>query len=117
MTKSELIEKIATKFPHVSRRDTEVIIKTIFGTLIDALRKGDRIEIRGFGSFQIRVRKAREGRNPKSGQIAHIPEKRIPFFKVGKSLKERVNVQPLSLQVQQNPPQKAPDQSKPEEKM
>mgnify|MGYP001149792213 CR=1 FL=1 len=113
MTKSELIEKIATRYPHVSLKDAEVIVKTIFGTLADALKKGERIEIRGFGSFQIRVRKAREGRNPKSGQIAHIPEKRVPFFKVGKTLKERVNISPLSPQAQQNPPQ---EQVKTEEK-
>ncbi len=91
MTKSDLIDRISRKFSQVSRRDTEIIVDTIFDILTDALRGGDRIEIRGFGSFHIRTRKAREGRNPKSGQIVSIPEKKIPFFKVGKTLKDRIN--------------------------
>lgn len=91
MTKSDLIERITRKFPQVSRKDIEVMIDIVFDGLTEALRIGDRIEIRGFGSFHIRTRKAREGRNPKTGQMVSIPEKKIPFFKVGKTLKDRLN--------------------------
>jgi len=103
MTKSELIEKIVTKFAQVSRKDTEIIVNTIFDTMIEALKKGDRIEIRGFGSFHIRTRKAREGRNPKSGQAVHVPEKRVPFFKVGRGLKERINLPPVPAEAPREP--------------
>jgi integration host factor subunit beta len=90
MTKSDLIERVAIKVPHVSKKDTETVVNTIFDCMTEALRKGDRIEIRGFGSFQVKVREAREGRNPKTGEEVKIPAKRTPFFKVGKELKERI---------------------------
>ena len=87
MTKSGLIEDVARKTPHISKRDTEVVVNTIFDSMVEALKRGDRIEIRGFGSFQVKVREARDGRNPKTGEPVHISAKRTPFFKVGKELK------------------------------
>jgi integration host factor beta subunit len=91
MTKSGLIESVAEKTPHISKKDTEVVVNTIFDAMTDALRRGERIEIRGFGSFQVKVREARDGRNPKTGEMVNIPAKRTPFFKVGKELKEMVD--------------------------
>ena len=94
MTKSGLIEDVARQTPHISKKDTEVVVNTIFDSMIEALKEGDRIEIRGFGSFQVKVREAREGRNPKTGEPVHISAKRTPFFKVGKELKEMVDGSP-----------------------
>ena len=94
MTKSGLIEKVADQTPHISKKDTEVVVNTIFDAMTDALTNGERIEIRGFGSFQVKVREAREGRNPKTGEMVSIPAKRTPFFKVGKELKEMVDRSP-----------------------
>ena len=91
MTKSGLIEEVAKRTPHISKKDTEVVVNTIFDSMIDSLKTGDRIEIRGFGSFQVKMREAREGRNPKTGEPVHISAKRTPFFKVGKELKEMVD--------------------------
>jgi integration host factor beta subunit len=91
MTKSGLIESVAEKTPHISKRDTEIVVNTIFESMAQALKIGDRIEIRGFGSFQVKIREAREGRNPKTGEPVHISAKRTPFFKVGKELKEMVD--------------------------
>lgn len=91
MTKSGLIEQVAERTPHISKKDTEVVVNTIFDAMTDALRRGERIEIRGFGSFQVKVREARDGRNPKTGDMVNIPAKRTPFFKVGKELKEMVD--------------------------
>ena len=96
MTKSGLIEKVAERTPHISKKDTEVVVNTIFDAMTDALKKGERIEIRGFGSFQVKIREAREGRNPKTGAEVHIPAKKTPFFKVGKELKEMVDDAPKS---------------------
>jgi integration host factor subunit beta len=92
MTKSGLIEEVAKRTPHISKKDTEVVVNTIFDAMIESLRGGDRIEIRGFGSFQVKIREARDGRNPKTGEPVHISAKRTPFFKVGKELKEMVDV-------------------------
>ncbi|MCZ7619123.1 MAG: 30S ribosomal protein S1 [Myxococcota bacterium] len=91
MTKSGLIEKVAERTLHISKKDTEVVVNTIFDSMTDALRRGERIEIRGFGSFQVKIREARDGRNPKTGEMVNIPAKRTPFFKVGKELKEMVD--------------------------
>ncbi len=91
MTKSDLIERVAARAPHLSKKDTELVVNTIFDSMTEALRRSDRIEIRGFGSFQVKVREAREGRNPKTGEEVRIPAKRMPFFKVGKELKERID--------------------------
>ena len=91
MTKSGLIEEVAKRTPHISKKDTEVVVNTISDSMIEALRTGDRIEIRGFGSFQVKIREARDGRNPKTGEPVYISAKRTPFFKVGKELKEMVD--------------------------
>ena len=91
MTKSGLIETVAEATPHISKRDTEIVVNTIFESMALALKTGERIEIRGFGSFQVKIREAREGRNPKTGAPVHISAKRTPFFKVGKELKEMVD--------------------------
>ncbi|MCE2391210.1 MAG: integration host factor subunit beta [Proteobacteria bacterium] len=90
MTKSELIERVALLAPHISKKDTETVVNTVFESLVSSLKSGERIEIRGFGSFQVKLREAREGRNPKTGEEVEIPAKRTPFFKVGKELKERI---------------------------
>ncbi|OHB33168.1 MAG: integration host factor subunit beta [Desulfuromonadaceae bacterium GWC2_58_13] len=91
MTKSELIERLSFVSGSVNKKEAELIINTIFDSIGDALVSGDRVEIRGFGSFTIRERDAREARNPKSGEIVKIPTKKTPFFKTGKELRERVN--------------------------
>src|SRR5579883_2183696 len=90
MTKSDLIEVVANKL-HLPKGKAELIVNCIFDSMEDALKKGERIEIRGFGSFEIRHYKAYEGRNPRTGEPVDVAPKRLPFFKVGKELKERVN--------------------------
>ena len=90
MTKSDLIERVSIKVPHVSKKDTETVVNTIFDCMTAALRTGDRIEIRGFGSFQVKVREAREGRNPKTGQQIPISARTVVTFRPGQKLKERV---------------------------
>lgn len=92
MTKSDLVEKLSEKVTALTKKECEVIVDTVFDNMKEALFKGEKIEIRGFGSFTVRVRRAKEGRNPKTGEKVSIPEKRIPFFKVGKELREMVNV-------------------------
>jgi integration host factor beta subunit len=91
MTKSELVEKIMEANGILSRKESEMVVNIIFDSMADALKAGDKVEIRGFGSFTIREREAREARNPKSGEIVKIPAKKTPFFKTGKELRERVN--------------------------
>jgi len=82
---------LAKKLPNLAGRDVEVIVNTIFESMTESLRQGDRIEIRGFGSFEVRTRKPRIGRNPKTGMSVEVGERKVPFFKVGKELRERVN--------------------------
>ncbi len=96
MTKRDLIEEINDRFPHLSRFDAEVIINSVFDSLIAALLREERIEIRGFGSFVVKHRRARDGRNPKTGEIVSVSSKRVPFFKVGKELRLRVNPSPAA---------------------
>lgn len=91
MTKRELIDEVNKRFPHISRHDAEVIINAIFDSMADAMGHNERIEIRGFGSFVVKHRRAREGRNPKSGTVVSVAAKRVPFFKVGKELRLRVD--------------------------
>ncbi len=91
LTKSELVQAVSERSPDITRRHAEVVVNTIFGCMREALEKGDRIEIRGFGSFHVRLRGPRTARNPRTGDVVDIDEKRVPFFKVGKELKERVN--------------------------
>ena len=91
MTKSELIEKVLLSHGILNAKVSEVVVNTVFDSIEEALKSGDKVEIRGFGSFTIRERLGREARNPKSGEVVRIPSKKTPFFKTGKELKERVN--------------------------
>jgi len=91
MTKSELVEKIMENNSFLNRKESELVVNIIFDSMTNALKNGDKVEIRGFGSFTVREREAREARNPKNGEIVKIAAKRTPFFKTGKDLKERVN--------------------------
>ena len=91
MTKSELIEKVVQTHGMLNMKVSEMLVNTVFDSIEEALKSGDKVEIRGFGSFTIRERLGREARNPKSGEVVRIPSKKTPFFKTGKELKERVN--------------------------
>ena len=93
MTKADLIEDVS-RLAEVTRKDGEVIVETIFDSIVRSLRVGDKIEIRGFGSFRTRQRKPRIGRNPKTGDKVEVPAKKIPFFKPSKELKDLVNGSP-----------------------
>ena len=90
MTKADLIEEVS-RVVEMTRKDSEVIVEAIFDSVVRALRGGDKIEIRGFGSFRTRERRARVGRNPKTGERVEVPAKRIPFFKPSKELKDLVD--------------------------
>lgn len=91
VNKSDLICKVAEKLSTLSNKDVEVIVNQIFDSMTAALVSGDRIEIRGFGSFEVRTRRPRVGRNPKTGASVNVGVRRVPFFKVGKELKEMVD--------------------------
>ena len=91
MTKSELVEKLAETHGILSMKEAETVINIVFDGIADALNSGEKVEIRGFGSFTVRERDGREARNPKSGEVVKIPPKKTPFFKTGKELRERVN--------------------------
>lgn len=91
MTKSQLIQKLAELNPHLFLRDIEKIVDTIFDRISDALVADDRIELRGFGAFSVKHREARTGRNPRTGETVQVEAKRLPFFKTGKALRERLN--------------------------
>ena len=91
MTKSELILKITSKNSYLYHKDVYKIIDTLFNCVTKALKDGDRVELRGFGTFTTKIRNARIGRNPKTGDPVAIPQKKMPFFKMGKSMKERIN--------------------------
>ena len=91
MTKSELITRIAERNPHLYQRDVERIVTTIFGEIADALARGDRVELRGFGAFSVKRRDARVGRNPRTGDSVRVDEKFVPYFKTGKQLRDRLN--------------------------
>lgn len=91
MTKSELIAKLASRYPQLVAKDAELAVKTILDTMAEGLAQGQRIEIRGFGSFDLNYRPPRLGRNPKSGDKVEVPPKYVPHFKAGKELRERVD--------------------------
>ncbi len=91
MTRSDLVTRLADRFSQLTQRDTEFAVKTILEAMADALARGHRIEIRGFGSFSITRRPPRQGRNPRSGAQVMIPEKLVPHFKPGKALREEVD--------------------------
>jgi integration host factor subunit beta len=91
MTKSELIQKLAERNPHLFLRDVEKIVDTVFSEITEALANGDRVELRGFGAFSVKHRDARVGRNPRTGETVQVEAKRLPFFKTGKALREKLN--------------------------
>ncbi len=91
MIRSELIQKIADENPHLYQRDVERIVNTVFEEVTDAMSRGDRVELRGFGAFSVKKRDARIGRNPRTGETVQVEEKCVPFFKTGKLLRDRLN--------------------------
>jgi integration host factor subunit beta len=91
MTKSELILRLAERNPHLYQRDVERIVATVFDEISVALARGQRVELRGFGAFSVKRRDARQGRNPRTGETVAVTSKRIPFFKTGKQLRDRLN--------------------------
>lgn len=91
MTKSELIARLAARNPHLYQRDVERIVSTIFDEISDALARGDRVELRGFGAFSVKERDARLGRNPRTGESVDVESKVVPYFKTGKQLREMLN--------------------------
>lgn len=91
MTKAELVDEVS-RAVKVTKRQAEAIVNVVFDSIVDSLRLGEKIEIRGFGSFRIRSRKSRTGRNPKTGERVEVPAKKIPYFKPGKELKELINL-------------------------
>ena len=95
MTKAELVEEVA-RAAELNKRDAEVIVETVFDSIIGALHKGEKVELRGFGSFRTRERGPRRGRNPKTGEPVDVPAKRVPYFKPGKELKEYFTESPAS---------------------
>ena len=90
MTKAELVDNVSDRV-NLTKKQTEVIVNILFNSITEALSEGDKVELRGFGSFRIRDRNPREGRNPKTGDTVHIPAKKVPFFKAGKELREMVD--------------------------
>lgn len=93
MTKAELVEEVA-RSTELTKKHAEIIVNTVFESIVDSLKAGEKIELRGFGSFRIRRRGSRIGRNPKTGDRVKVPAKRIPYFKPGKDLREMLNDQP-----------------------
>ena len=93
MTKAALVEEVA-RVADLTKKHSEVIVDTVFRSIIEALHRGEKIELRGFGSFRLRRREPRKGRNPKTGDRVEVPSKRVPYFKPGKELKELINRDP-----------------------
>lgn len=91
MIKSELVQIIADRNPHLYQRDVENIVNAVLDEITETLATGNRVELRGFGAFSVKNRPAREGRNPRTGEMVHVEEKWVPFFKTGKELRERLN--------------------------
>jgi integration host factor subunit beta len=91
MIKSELVQRIAAAHPHLYQRDVEQIVNAILDAITEALARGDRVELRGFGAFSVKSRPARIGRNPRTGDKVPVDEKSVPFFKTGKEMRERLN--------------------------
>ncbi len=90
MTKADLVDQVV-RVADVSKKHAETIVNTVLSSIVDALHRDDKIELRGFGSFRVRRRRSRQGRNPKTGDRVDVPEKRIPYFKPGKELKDLIN--------------------------
>ncbi|MBI4400361.1 MAG: integration host factor subunit beta [Nitrospirae bacterium] len=91
MTKAQIIERVSEQMTTLTKRQAEIVVNTIFNSVRNSLHKGDKTEIRGFGSFRLRARRSKEGRNPKTGATVSVPAKKVPFFKAGKELKELLN--------------------------
>jgi integration host factor subunit beta len=91
MLKSELIKRISSQKPHLYERDIEKVVNAIFDEMVEALRRGERVELRGFGAFSAKLREARQGRNPKTGVAVSVGKKAYPFFKTGKEMRARLN--------------------------
>ena len=91
MIKSELVEKLCARNPHLYQRDVENVVQAILSQIIEAMRRGDRVELRGFGAFAVKQRSARNGRNPRTGAPVTVDEKRVAYFKTGKEMRERLN--------------------------
>jgi integration host factor subunit beta len=102
MTKAELVEEVA-RAAELNKRDAEVIVETVFDSIISTLHRGEKVELRGFGSFRTRERGPRRGRNPKTGQPVDVPAKRVPYFKPGKELKEYFTDEPEATQPDHSP--------------
>jgi integration host factor subunit beta len=97
MIKSELVARLSQRYPHLYHRDVERIVSTVLEEIISALATGHRVELRGFGAFSVKMRPSRVGRNPRTGQPVSVGEKRAPFFRTGKELRERLNGGPHEL--------------------
>ena len=93
MIKSELVQRIASQNPHLYQRDVENIVNAILNEIVAAMARGDRVELRGFGAFSVKNRPARTGRNPRTGAHVEVAEKAVPFFKTGKDMRERLNIE------------------------
>jgi integration host factor subunit beta len=96
MIKSQLVARLVQRYPHLYHRDVERIVSTVLDRISQALAKGDRVELRGFGAFSVKSRPARVGRNPRTGEAVTVGEKRAPFFRTGKELREKLNLTPAS---------------------
>jgi integration host factor subunit beta len=107
MTKADLIDEVS-RVAELTRKDSEIIVESIFDSVVRSLRAGDKIEIRGFGSFRTRQRKARVGRNPKTGDRVEVPPKKIPYFKPSKELKDLVNQSSAAAMASPEPPAPPP---------
>jgi integration host factor subunit beta len=93
MIKSELVQKIAERYPELYQRDAENVVNAILDEIVEALSRGDRVEIRGFGAFSVKKRDARAGRNPRTGEQVEVAEKIVPVFKAGKDMRIRLNME------------------------
>ena len=95
MIKSELVKRISSQNPHLYERDIEKVVSAILDEMVEALRRGDRVELRGFGAFSAKLRGARQGRNPRTGAVVAVGKKAVPFFKAGKGMRARLNRETL----------------------
>ncbi len=91
MTKADLVEEVTANVKEIDRAEAEIVVNTVLQSIIDALKSGDKIELRGFGSFRLRKRRPRQGRNPRTGERVPVPGKSVPYFKPGKELRDRLN--------------------------
>ena len=90
MTKSDLVERIAEKLD-ITKKEAEAVVGVVFGSIVEAIEKEEKVELRGFGCFKVKTKRARKGRNPRTGEEIDIPPKRVPYFKPGKDMREAVN--------------------------